>query len=175
MTLRIGYKASAEQFAPGELADYVVLAEQAGFTAVFLLGALPVLGVTAVLVSGIPSRTALASQAVYSATAQLGTPADRSSANLVIDPARTGPTTLHLYLLDEHGRPDDDVESVEVQLTQSELGIGPIDTELHRAGPGHFLVDGTLFTVPGEWTVTIRVRVDEFTEHAAQLKVEIRS
>lgn len=134
-----------------------------------------VLGVTAVLVSGVPSRTALASQAVYSATAQLGTPADRSSANLVIDPARTGPSTLHLYLLDEHGRPDDDEKSVEVQLTQSELGIGPIDKELHRAGPGHFLVDGTLFTVPGEWTVTIRVRVDEFTEHAAELKVKIRS
>ena len=36
MTLRLGYKASAEQFGPGELADYAVLAEQAGFDSVFV-------------------------------------------------------------------------------------------------------------------------------------------
>lgn len=34
--LRIGYKASSEQFAPRELADYVVLAEQAGFESAFI-------------------------------------------------------------------------------------------------------------------------------------------
>ena len=33
---RIGYKASAEQFAPSELLDYGVLAEQAGFDSVFI-------------------------------------------------------------------------------------------------------------------------------------------
>jgi len=36
VTLRLGYKASAEQFGPGELADYAVLAEQAGFDSVFV-------------------------------------------------------------------------------------------------------------------------------------------
>lgn len=34
--LTIGYKASAEQFGPAELADYVVLAEQAGFESAFI-------------------------------------------------------------------------------------------------------------------------------------------
>ena len=34
--LRIGYKASSEQFAPRELADYVVEAEQAGFESAFI-------------------------------------------------------------------------------------------------------------------------------------------
>ena len=34
--LRLGYKASAEQFAPRELADFAVLAEQAGFDSVFV-------------------------------------------------------------------------------------------------------------------------------------------
>ena len=33
---RIGYKASSEQFAPRELLDYGVLAEQAGFESVFI-------------------------------------------------------------------------------------------------------------------------------------------
>jgi coenzyme F420-dependent glucose-6-phosphate dehydrogenase len=36
MTLRLGYKASAEQFGPRELADFGVLAEQAGFDSVFV-------------------------------------------------------------------------------------------------------------------------------------------
>ncbi len=36
MTLRLGYKASAEQFGPKELADFGVLAEQAGFDSVFV-------------------------------------------------------------------------------------------------------------------------------------------
>lgn len=34
--LRLGYKASAEQFAPGPLLDFSVLAEQAGFDSVFI-------------------------------------------------------------------------------------------------------------------------------------------
>lgn len=34
--IRIGYKASAEQFGPTELVDYVVLAEQAGFDSAFI-------------------------------------------------------------------------------------------------------------------------------------------
>ncbi len=36
MALRLGYKASAEQFGPKELADFGVLAEQAGFDSVFV-------------------------------------------------------------------------------------------------------------------------------------------
>ena len=36
MTLRLGYKASAEQFAPSELLGYGVLAEQLGFDSVFV-------------------------------------------------------------------------------------------------------------------------------------------
>src|SRR5215469_17389984 len=34
--LRLGYKASAEQFAPGPLLDYALLAEQSGFDSVFI-------------------------------------------------------------------------------------------------------------------------------------------
>ena len=34
--LRLGYKASAEQFGPTELLDYSILAEQRGFDSVFI-------------------------------------------------------------------------------------------------------------------------------------------
>jgi coenzyme F420-dependent glucose-6-phosphate dehydrogenase len=36
VTIRVGYKASAEQFGPNELLDFSVLAEQAGFDSVFI-------------------------------------------------------------------------------------------------------------------------------------------
>lgn len=36
MQLKLGYKASAEQFGPGELLDYAVLAEECGFDSVFI-------------------------------------------------------------------------------------------------------------------------------------------
>ena len=36
MSLRLGYKASAEQFDPQRLADYAVEAESAGFDSVFI-------------------------------------------------------------------------------------------------------------------------------------------
>jgi coenzyme F420-dependent glucose-6-phosphate dehydrogenase len=36
MKLRLGYKASAEQFAPRELLDYGIAAEQAGFDSVVI-------------------------------------------------------------------------------------------------------------------------------------------
>ena len=36
MTLRLGYKASAEQFGPNELLDFSILAERRGFDSVFI-------------------------------------------------------------------------------------------------------------------------------------------
>ena len=36
MTLKLGYKASAEQFAPRKLLDFSVAAEHAGFDSVFV-------------------------------------------------------------------------------------------------------------------------------------------
>ena len=134
-----------------------------------VMGLIAIFGLTGVLVNSVPSRTALASKAVYSATARVGS----GSINLVIDPARTGPTALHLYLLDAHGRPDNHVKSMAVSLIQDQLSIGPIDHTLRRAGPGHFVTNGILFTVPGKWIVTMQVRVDEFTENSAILSVNV--
>lgn len=134
------------------------------------IGMVVILGLTGVLVNAIPSRTVESQRALFSGTAHLAS----DTVNLVIDPARTGPTALHLYLLDGQGRPDSKVKSVNVQLTQKQLGIGPIERALQKAGPGHYLTNGNLFTVPGTWTVTAEVRVDEFTENTATVEVKIR-
>ena len=134
------------------------------------VGILIILGVTGVLVNQIPTRTIDSKQTVFSGTARVGS----GSVNVVIQPAATGRSTMHLYLLDAQGRPDIRVQSVALQLTQKAQAIGPLDQQIFKAGPGHYQAVGTLFTVPGTWTVTVRVRVDEFTEDDANLTVEVR-
>lgn len=134
------------------------------------IGMVVILGLTGVLVNTIPARTVVAQQTLYSVTAKIGT----GTVNVVIDPARTGPTTLHLYLLDAQGRPDGQVKSMNVQLTETKFDIGPIERPLLKAGPGHYLTNGQLFTVPGTWKVTAEVRVDEFTENTATFEVQVR-
>jgi copper transport protein len=123
-----------------------------------------------VLVNAIPSRTVLSQRALYSGSAPLGD----GSVNIVIQPAHTGYAQMHIYLLDAQGRADDHQESVSVELTQTDLDLGPISRPLTKAGPGHYQGFGKLFTVPGRWQVLVRVRVDEFTEHDATLTVPIR-
>lgn len=130
-----------------------------------------VLGVTGVLVNTEPARNTAAMQSLFSDTVEV----ESGSVNVVIDPARTGPITLHVYILDPNGRPDADVQDVSVALVQPELGLGPIDVDLDHAGPGHYLINDTLFTVPGEWQVTFHVRVDEFTERSGSVEVDIGS
>ncbi len=130
-----------------------------------------VLGVTAVLVNTEPARNVVAIQSLVSETV----PIESGSVNVVIDPARTGPMTLHVYILDPNGRPDGAVEDVSASLVQSELEIGPISHDLERAGPGHYLINGSLFTVSGDWKVTFHVRVDEFTERTGSVDVDVRS
>ena len=133
------------------------------------IGIVIILGVTGVLVDQIPSRTIAAEQSVFSGTAKLGS----GTVNLVIDPARTGPTEMHLYLLDAQGRPNDHEQSVAIRLTEKTQNIGPVKAQVFKAGPGHFQANGPVFTIPGKWIVTVQVRVDDFTEDDANLTVNI--
>ena len=135
------------------------------------IGILIIVGVTGVLVDQIPSRTVVAEQSVFSGTAKLGS----GTINLVIDPAHTGPTEMHVYLLDAQGRPNDHEQSVAFQLTEKAQNIGPINAQIFKAGPGHYQSNGPLFTIPGKWVVTVKVRVDEFTEDDANLSVNVHS
>lgn len=133
------------------------------------VGMLVILGVTGVLVNSVPARTVAEQQAVFSGTAPLG----KGSVNLVIQPATTGPVQFHLYLLDASGRVDDNQQSVKVGLSLPSHDIGPIDRPLSKVGPGHYQANGQLFTLPGKWTVLIKVRVDDFTENVATFKVSV--
>ena len=51
--------------------------------------------------------------------------------------------------------------------------IGPVEADTRKAGPGHYVANGAMFGVAGDWQVKARARVSEFDAYYATLKVEI--
>ncbi len=135
------------------------------------VGLVAVVWLTAILVALVPARTVIDASRIVSTSVRMGD----GSVNVVVDPASTGRTALHLYLLDTVGRVDDSAESVVMRSTLPTRDIGPIERPLRRIGPGHYMADGTLFPVAGTWTVEMVVRVDEFTDRDAMISVKVRS
>jgi copper transport protein len=94
---------------------------------------------------------------------------------LTVDPARTGPNEMHVYLFDRRtGDQYDEAEEVTVTAELPERRIEPIELEPTKAGPGHYVVSGATFGVKGDWTVEIAVRVSDFDEFRTKLEVPVR-
>jgi len=127
-----------------------------------------VLGVTAALVSYAPSASV--SSGPQSATASLG-PADLQ---LTVDPARVGPNEMHVYLTDKKtGQQYTGVKEMNVALVLPDKNLGPLKADTRKAGPGHYVMNGALFGVAGDWEVKVTARVSEFDAYYATMKVGI--
>ena len=59
-------------------------------------------------------------------------------------------------------------------LTEEQQEIGPLDVELRPAGPGHYVGDGMDIPGAGTWTLTVTVRLDEFTATTARTDFPVR-
>ena len=106
----------------------------------------------------------------YSTTATMGP----ARLELTVDPARTGPNEMHLYLID---RADGRQFTATKELTvtaQMHGKIAPIKLDATRAGPGHYLVSGATFGVKGDWHLEVVARVSEFDELRKTLVIPIR-
>ncbi|MET0728648.1 MAG: copper resistance protein CopC [Acidimicrobiales bacterium] len=98
---------------------------------------------------------------------------EAGSVQLVVSPATAGFNQIHLYTYDPTGRPADIAESVSLELSLPAAGLGPIDREPERAGPAHLQLDGRDLAVAGRWTITVRARVDRFTEATGTVEIDI--
>ncbi len=106
-----------------------------------------------------------------SKTASLG-PAD---IQLTVDPARVGPNEMHVYLIDKQkGAQYDKVKEMSVELVLPAEKLGPLKADVRKAGPGHYVMNGALFGVAGEWVVKMTARVSEFDAYYASVKVPIQ-
>ena len=94
---------------------------------------------------------------------------------LTVDPARVGPNEMHVYLNDKRtGQQYDKVKELNVDLLLPSQNLGPLKPDVRKAGPGHFVMNGALFGVAGEWDVKISARVSEFDAYYASTKVNIK-
>jgi copper transport protein len=138
-----------------------------------LVGAVVVLALSAVLVSQYPARASVAQPVevtlpLHSASGTAGT----GTVEVSLQPASPGPTTLHLYLRDADGQLTQP-QQIDAGLTEVQQQIGPLDVELAPAGPGHYSAEPVL-PAAGTWTLTVTVRLDEFTALTASTVFPVR-
>jgi copper transport protein len=131
-----------------------------------------VLALSAVLAGTPPARSAVADPVDVTLPLE-GAAGTDGTVQISLDPARTGPNTMHLYLFDADGRLTQPTE-VRVSLTEEQQQIGPLDVELAPAGPGHYVAEGLDVPGAGTWTLDVAVRLDEFTAVSARTPVAVR-
>lgn len=122
-----------------------------------------VLALSAVLIGTPPAKSAVAQPVEVTLPLQdaNGT-AGFGQIQLSVDPAATGPNTLHLYLFDEAGQLAQ-AQDIQVSLTAPAQEIGPLPVDLQPGGPGHSISEVMSIPTTGTWTLTVTVRLDEFT------------
>ena len=127
-----------------------------------------VLVVTAVLSNVTPAKESV-DKGPITVTAPFG----EGSVDVTIDPAKAGRNDIHIYLFDADDRPDDDFEGADVSLELPSQGLGPFDRKAVDAGNGHYQLVATDLPLAGTWTMTVKVRVDRFTEQKATVSFPI--
>jgi copper transport protein len=131
-----------------------------------------VLALSAVLVGTPPARSAVA-QPVDTVVPLQGSGGSSGSVQVSVDPARPGPNTMHLYLFDDAGRLTQPA-AITVTLTEPAQDIGPLEIDLLPAGPGHYVAEAMDIPGAGTWTLSITVRLDEFTAATASTEFPVR-
>jgi copper transport protein len=127
-----------------------------------------VLAVTAALVSYAPASESDAGP--VSGRTQFGD----ALLEYTVDPAQVGRNEIHIYLFDaEDGSQLERVRGLELALSLPEEDIGPIDADLRKAGPGHYVATSTPFGVAGDWTLDASMRVSRFEDANVELEVPI--
>lgn len=133
-----------------------------------------VLALSAVLVGTPPARSQVAEPVDVTLPLQGedGSTA-AGSVQITVDPAASGPNTLMVYLFDQAGQLTQPQE-IRVTLTEPAQQIGPIEVDLVPSGPGHYIGDEVSIPTAGAWTVTVWVRLDEFTAATASTNFAAR-
>ena len=91
-----------------------------------------------------------------------------------VDPARAGANEVHLYLFDAADGSQLRARGVRLLLRLPERDVGPIEAELERAGPGHYVAPQAPLGVPGEWEAEVSFRLSRFEEVRGLFEVRIR-
>jgi len=124
------------------------------------VGIVVVLALTAVLVNVSPARTSgSTASGVFNQSATLRS---GNQVSLTIAPDKAGYNQIHVQYSDASGKPVDIASSVQIEFNLPAQGVGPITRDAPKAGPGHFLVEGSELSIPGTWQIALLARTSEF-------------
>ena len=123
---------------------------------------------TAALVSYSPSATA---GGPFGASVDLGP----AQLEVTVDPATPGDNEIHLYLFDSQtGAQYDRPRELGLTATEEELDIGPLELDVRKAGPGHYVVPKAPLAPAGDWTLEARALISDFEELRGEIEVPVR-
>ena len=129
---------------------------------------LVVVGVTTALVAEPPAK---AQAAVASGPVTREGEIGPYTFTLTVDPAATGPNSVHVYLLDRTGALAH-VDEVALSATLPEVDVGPLEFDATPAGHGHAAAVAEL-PLPGTWRLQLDVRKGEFDQWSVVLDIPI--
>ncbi|XCX49968.1 copper resistance protein CopC [Streptomyces phytohabitans] len=137
--------------------------------------AVVVLAVTTALTGAEPGRTAEATEraggapdgpAALTLPFDTGGPGGAGTAEVTVDPGRTGANLLEVHVTDRAGKPLT-VPEVQVAFSLPAKDLGPLRSSPRSAGAGHWEATDVRLPVAGEWEVAVTVRtsdIDQVTE-----------
>lgn len=130
---------------------------------------LSVLSVTAALISYTPPIDVASGP--FAITTTIG-PAELQ---MTVEPARVGPNTIHLYLIDaKTGSQFTATKELNVSAALPSKGIGPLPLKANLSGPGHYTLNSAVLSPSGTWQVRLTDRTSEFSEYTRTVSVPIR-
>jgi copper transport protein len=134
-----------------------------------------VLAVTAVLVNTTPPRTVLdPTAAPTTQTQELDAGGEAAgTVSLEVVPAEVGRNTMHIQYLDAQGVPFDITTTLNVTMTLPEVDLGPIERQVVKLAPGHFVLEGDELSLPGTWSITFSARTSDFSEQRSTFEVPV--
>jgi copper transport protein len=94
--------------------------------------------------------------------------------NVTVDPAEVGLNAVHIYAFDGTGQLTDEVDTVRLEFTYLDEGIGPFPVEPFVAGPGHWTATIEDLRFPGDWEVRVVAGIGRFDEAEVTVPFAVR-
>jgi copper transport protein len=126
------------------------------------IGAVAILGVTAILANGVPANGATPAQPVPFVRI---VPFDGGHLTFRITPNQALVNNITVQLTGPDRKPADMAESVSLYLNLPSENVGPIETDMRKVGVGQFvLLNSPNPPIIGTWQITLQIQVSEFSQ-----------
>ena len=96
-----------------------------------------------------------------------------SGSNVTVDPAKAGPTDLHIYTLSPTGS-QQEVQDLTARFTLPSNDVGPLTVPVQRAGPGHFSAYNFNLPLRGQWKLEVKALLSDIDEATLSTTIPVK-